>query len=66
MYTRRRRRYFVLMTVCLVLFVSAWGVVRLWSVPLAIAMCLVAAAIPPLAAFAANRRDPDDRWWDER
>jgi hypothetical protein len=29
-------------------------------------MCLVAAAIPPLAAFAANRREPDDRWWDER
>lgn len=66
MYARRRRRYFTLMAVCLVLFVSAWGFVRLWSVPLAIAMCLVAAAIPPIAAIAANRREPDDRWWDER
>jgi hypothetical protein len=65
MYARRRRRYFVLMAVCLVLFVSAWGFVRLWSVPLAIAMCVVAAAIPPIAAIAANRREPDDRWWDE-
>jgi hypothetical protein len=54
------------MSACLVLFVGAWGVVRLWSVPLAIGMCLVAAAIPPIAAFAANRREPDDRWWDER
>lgn len=53
------------MTVCLVLFVGAWAVVRLWSVPLAVAMCVVAAAIPPIAAIVANRREPDDRWWDE-
>jgi hypothetical protein len=65
-YERRRRRYFVLMGVCLVLFVSAWGFVRLWSVPLAIGMCVVAMAIPPVAAIVANRREPDDRWWDER
>jgi hypothetical protein len=65
-YERRRRRYFVLMGVCLVLFVSAWGLVRLWSVPLAIGMCVVAMAIPPVAAIVANRREPDDRWWDER
>ncbi|MEV1007513.1 DUF3099 domain-containing protein [Streptomyces sp. NPDC049881] len=66
MYERRRRRYFALMAVCLVLFVGAGTVVRLWSVPLAIAMCVVAAAIPPLAAITANRRGPDDPWWDER
>ncbi|WP_326596106.1 DUF3099 domain-containing protein [Streptomyces sp. NBC_01803] len=66
MYERRRRRYFALMAVCLVLFIGAWGVVRLWSVPLAIAMCVVAAVIPPIAAIVANRREPDDRWWDER
>ncbi|MGP3968911.1 DUF3099 domain-containing protein [Streptomyces sp. 6N223] len=66
MYARRRRRYFVLMSLCLGLFIGAWGFVRLWSVPLAIAMCLVAAAIPPIAAITANRREPDDRWWDER
>lgn len=65
MYTRRRRRYFALMTVCLSLFISAWAFVRLFSVPLAIAMCVVAAVIPPVAAIVANRREPDDRWWDE-
>lgn len=52
------------MGVCLVLFVLAWSVVRLWSVPAAIAMCFVAMAIPPVAAIVANRRGPDDRWWD--
>ncbi len=54
------------MGVCVALFVGAWGVVRLWSVPLAIVMCLVAAVILPVAAITANRREPDDRWWDER
>jgi len=65
MYARRRRRYFVLMGICLVLFVSAWAFVRIWSVPAAVAMCVVAMAIPPLAAIVGNRREPDDRWWDE-
>ncbi|MCG3040913.1 hypothetical protein L7D48_10090 [Streptomyces sp. S1A] len=53
------------MGLCLALFVGAWAFVRLWSVPLAIAMCVVAMAIPPVAAVVANRREPDDRWWDE-
>ncbi|MGP4111285.1 DUF3099 domain-containing protein [Streptomyces sp. 4N509B] len=65
MYARRRHRYFALMTLCIVLFVGAWSVVRLWSVPVAVAMCLVAAVIPPIAVIVANRREPDDRWWDE-
>lgn len=65
MYARRRRRYFALMTVCLVLFVSAGTFVRLWSVPLAVAMCVVAMVIPPCASIIGNRREPDDRWWDE-
>ncbi|HWM40032.1 MAG TPA: DUF3099 domain-containing protein [Streptomyces sp.] len=65
MYARRRKRYFVLMTACLVLFISAWAFVRLLSVPAAIGMCVVAMVIPPVAAIAGNRRDPDDRWWDE-
>ncbi|WP_432097298.1 DUF3099 domain-containing protein [Streptomyces sp. bgisy100] len=64
MYARRRRRYFVLMGLCLGLFVLAWGVVRLWSVPAAVGMCFVAMAIPPVAAIVANRREPDDHWWD--
>ncbi|OEV27781.1 hypothetical protein AN220_03935, partial [Streptomyces nanshensis] len=65
MYARRRRRYFTLMAICLVLFVSAWAFVRLWSVPAAVAMCAVAMILPPLAAIVGNRREPDDRWWDE-
>ncbi|MFF4606971.1 DUF3099 domain-containing protein [Streptomyces sp. NPDC001339] len=62
---RRHRRYFLLMGACLVLFVLAWGVVRLWSVPAAVAMCVVAMVIPPIAAFVGNRREPGERWWDE-
>ncbi|WP_413966500.1 DUF3099 domain-containing protein [Actinacidiphila polyblastidii] len=54
-----------MMGTCVVLFVVAWSVVRLWSVPAAIAMCLVAMVIPPTAAIVANRRGPEDRWWDD-
>lgn len=50
---------------CLLLFVSAWAFVRLWSVPAAIGMCFVAMVIPPVAAIVGNRRGPEDRWWDE-
>ncbi|MFB9552838.1 DUF3099 domain-containing protein [Streptomyces roseoviridis] len=64
-YARRRRVYFWMMGVCLALFVGAWAVVRLWSVPAAVAMCLAAMVIPPVAAVIANRRGPDDRWWDD-
>ncbi len=56
MYARRRRNYFLMMGGCIVLFVSAWAVVRLWSMPAAIAMCVVAMVIPPVAAMVANRR----------
>ncbi|MFD7922445.1 DUF3099 domain-containing protein [Streptomyces sp. NPDC059740] len=65
MYARRRRWYFALMATCIVLFVLAWGVVRMWSVPAAVAMCVVAMVIPPCAAVVANRRGSDDKWWDE-
>ncbi len=61
---QRRHRYFALMGTCIGLFVLAWGVVRLWSVPAAVAMCLVAMVIPPCAAIVANRRGPGDTWWD--
>jgi len=40
-----RRWYFVLMGTCIVLILLAWNVVRFWSVPAAIAMSAVAAAI---------------------
>lgn len=51
---RRRRAYLVLMGTCLALFVLAWGVVRFVSTPAAVAMSVVAALIPPVAAVVAN------------
>ncbi|MEU6954806.1 DUF3099 domain-containing protein [Streptomyces sp. NPDC045714] len=65
MYARRRRNYFLMMGGCVALFVSAWAVVRLWSMPVAVGMCVVAMVIPPVAAMVANRRGPEDRWWDD-
>ena len=50
----RKRAYFWLMGTCLVLLVLAWTLVRLWSVPLAVAMSAVAAVIPPVASVVAN------------
>lgn len=51
---RRKRLYFIVMGTCLVLIVLAWNLVRLWSVPAAIAMSVVAAVLPPVAVIVAN------------
>lgn len=48
------RLYFVLMGTCITLIVLAWFVVRLWSVPAAVAMSAVAAVLPPTAVIVAN------------
>jgi hypothetical protein len=53
----RKRRYFAMMGVCLLLIVLAWNVVRLYSTTAAVVMSLVAAVIPPVAAIVANRND---------
>jgi CHASE2 domain-containing sensor protein len=50
----RKRAYFWMMGTCIVLIVLAWNVVRLFSVPLAVGMSIVAALIPPAAAIVAN------------
>jgi hypothetical protein len=50
----RRRAYFTLMGGCLLLIVLAWNVVRLWSTTAAVAMSVVAALIPPVAAIVGN------------
>ncbi len=42
------------MGVCLLLILLAWNVVRLFSVPAAVAMSAVAALIPPVAVVVAN------------
>jgi hypothetical protein len=39
---------------CLVLILLAWNVVRLWSVPAAVIMSVVAAVIPPTAVIIGN------------
>lgn len=53
-HTRRRHAYFWLMGSCLALILLAWNVVRLWSVPAAVVMSVVAAVIPPAAAIVGN------------
>ena len=42
------------MGTCVVLIALAWNVVRLWSVTAAVVMSVIAAVIPPVAAFIAN------------
>ena len=53
----RRRRYLEIMTACLTLIVLAWTIVPHYSIRLAVAMSMVAAVLPPIAAIVANRRD---------
>jgi multisubunit Na+/H+ antiporter MnhG subunit len=65
MQAQRRHAYFAMMGTCLALILLAWNVVRLWSVPAAVVMSMIALVIPPFAAIVANRRGPDDKWWDE-
>ena len=59
--TVRNRLYFVLMGLCLALFVLAWAMVRLYSVTVAVVMSAVALAIPPIAAIIANAGDEGTR-----
>ena len=53
----RKRGYFVLMGVCLTLFVLAWTVVRTVSTTWAVITSAVALLIPPIAAMVANAGD---------
>ena len=50
----RKRWYFTLMGICLVLILLAWNLVRLWSTTAAVAMSVVAAVLPPIAVVIAN------------
>ena len=50
----RRRWYFAIMGLCLVLILLAWNVVRFYSTTAAVAMSAVAAILPPIAALVAN------------
>jgi hypothetical protein len=62
---RRRRLYFILMGICLILFVLAWSVVRFHSTTAAVIMSVIAMFIPPFAAVVGNSRGEDEPWWDE-
>jgi formate hydrogenlyase subunit 4 len=53
----RKRGYFVLMGICLALFILAWAVVRNYSTTAAIIMSAAAVLIPPVAAMVANAGD---------
>ena len=57
----RNKLYFILMALCLGLFISAWAVVRLYSVTAAVVMTVVAVAIPPIAVIIANAGDEATR-----
>jgi drug/metabolite transporter (DMT)-like permease len=57
----RKRWYFLLMGLCLMLFVLAWAWVRLYSPTAAVVMTIVAMTIPPLAAIVANAGSPINR-----
>lgn len=57
----RDRAYFILMGVCLALFIGAWAVVRLYSIAAAVVMTVVAMAIPPIAVIVVNAGDEYSR-----
>ena len=57
----RDRAYFILMGVCLALFIAASAVVRLYSTTAAVVMTCVALAIPPVAVIVANAGDEASR-----
>jgi hypothetical protein len=50
----RKRAYFIMMGVCLVLIVLAWSVVYRYSIIAAVIMSAVALVIPPFAAIVGN------------
>jgi hypothetical protein len=56
-----KRLYFVLMGVCIGLFVLSWAVLDRYSVTAAIVVSAVALVIPPFAAIIANAASATDR-----
>jgi hypothetical protein len=56
-----KRLYFLLMTICIGLFVISWAVVDRYSVVAAVIISIVALVIPPFAAIIANVASATDR-----
>ena len=50
----RRRAYFIMMGLCLLLIILAWMVIWRFSILAAVIMSAVALVIPPFAAIVAN------------
>ncbi|WP_017569163.1 DUF3099 domain-containing protein [Nocardiopsis halotolerans] len=57
---RRVRQYSLVMGVCLVLFAGSLPVYHLFGTGWAVAMCVVASFLPPVAVTLGNLGDPDD------
>jgi hypothetical protein len=57
----RNRWYFLLMGICLTLFILSWAVIRLYSVLAAVVISVVAMVIPPIAVMLANAGDESSR-----
>ena len=60
----RNRWYFLLMGVCLTLFILSWAVIRLYSLVAAVVISVVAMVIPPIAVMVANAGDESSRHSD--
>lgn len=54
------------MGTAVLLFVLSGAVVLPFSATAALVMCVVAAALVPVAVIIGNRRERGDMWWDER
>jgi uncharacterized membrane protein YqjE len=50
----RKKAYFLLMGICILLILLAWNVVRFWSTTAAVVMSVIAAVIPPVAVIVGN------------
>jgi lipopolysaccharide export LptBFGC system permease protein LptF len=56
-----KRRYFLLMGICIGLFVISWAVIDRYSVVAAVICSIIALVIPPFAAIIANVTSAADR-----
>jgi DUF3099 family protein len=56
-----KRLYFILMGICIGLFVLSWAVLDRYSTVAAVIVSLVALVIPPAAAIIANVSGAADR-----
>ena len=56
-----KRLYFLLMAICIGLFVISWAVLDRYSTIAAAVVSVVALAIPPFAAIIANAASAVDR-----